>query len=49
MAETERDRYSSKWALALIGAALFLVVLVGMIRDLSERWGRQEERRLDGR
>ncbi len=48
MAATELDRYSSKWAVGLIGAALFLLVLVGMIRDITERWGRRKERRLDG-
>ena len=42
------DRYSSKWALGLIGAALLLVILVGMIRDITERWSRRKERRLDG-
>ncbi len=43
---TELDRYSSRWAVALIGAALFLVILVGMLRDITERWGRRKERRL---
>jgi hypothetical protein len=48
MAATELDSYSSKWALGLIGAALFLVILVGMIRDITERWRRRKEPRLDG-
>jgi hypothetical protein len=38
-----RHIYSSKWAVALLGAALLLIIFVGMIRDLSERW-----RLLDG-
>jgi len=48
VAATDLDRYSSKWAVGLIGAALFLVILVGMIRDITERWARRKERRLDG-
>jgi len=48
VAATDLDRYSSKWALGLIGAALLLVILVGMIRDITERWSRRKERSLDG-
>jgi len=47
MASRDLD-YSPKWALGLIGMALFLVVLVGMIRDLTERWRRPKEPRLNG-
>jgi multisubunit Na+/H+ antiporter MnhG subunit len=44
---TERH-LSSKWAIGLIGAALFLIMFVGMIRDFLERWHQDTEPRLDG-
>ena len=37
-ASTKLDSYSPKWLLGLIGAALILVIIVGMIRDVTERW-----------
>lgn len=43
---TTAKPYSSNWALALLGGALFGVLLVGMVRELTERWG--GEARLDG-
>jgi hypothetical protein len=43
-----RHLYSSKWAVALIGAALLLVIVVGMIREFIERWRPDEARALDG-
>jgi len=33
-----RHLYSSKWLMALVGAALLLIIVVGMIRELTERW-----------
>jgi hypothetical protein len=41
---TKLYRYSPKWALGLLGAALVLVIIVGMIRDVTERW----RQRFDG-
>jgi hypothetical protein len=43
-ASTKLYRYSPKWALGLLGAALILVIIVGMIRDVTERW----RQRFDG-
>lgn len=48
VASTEHHNHSSKWALFLIGAALFLVIIVGMIRDILERCHQDMEPRLDG-
>jgi hypothetical protein len=47
VASTERQIASSKWAIGLFGAALLLVILVGMVRDFLERWQHEEEPRLD--
>jgi hypothetical protein len=44
-----RHHYSSTWAFALLGAALLLVMFVGMIRELTERWRTDESWMLDGR
>ena len=49
MASKGRHLYSSTWAFALIGAALLLVILVGMIREYTERWRPDEPWMLDGR
>jgi len=38
VAPKSRHLYSSKWAVALLGAALLLIIVVGMIRELTERW-----------
>jgi len=48
VASKARHSYSSRWALALIGAALLLIIVVGMIRELAERWRLNEAWPLDG-
>jgi len=48
VASTGRHLHSAKWALALIGAALLLIIVVGMIRELTERWFPAEALTLDG-
>jgi len=47
MASKSRHLYSSKWAVALIGAALLLLIFVGMVRELTERWRPDEAWMLD--
>ena len=44
--DLERD--SSRWAVGLIGAALFLVIILGMIRTFTEKWSRRKEPKLHG-
>jgi len=47
VASKSRHLYSSKWAVALIGAALLLIIFVGMVRELTERWRSDEAWMLD--
>lgn len=50
LAVAPKDRYfhPSRWAVALLGAALLLIIVVGMIRELTERWLPGEARMLGG-
>ena len=38
VASKGRHLYSPNWALALLGVALLLIIVVGMIREVTERW-----------
>jgi len=49
VASKRQHLYSSRWAFALIGAAVLLVMLVGMIREFTERWRTDDPWMLDGR
>jgi hypothetical protein len=48
VAPKDKHLYSSRWLVALIGAALLLIIVVGMIRELTERWRPGGRWTLDG-
>jgi hypothetical protein len=48
VASKGRHLYSSNWAVALIGVAVLLIIVVGMVRELTERWRSGGAWMLDG-